>query len=172
MPVSVVPNLPYFSDVAPASVAVLAVWGCACSYVMDEGTRAVPVAGPRGTPCKIVRRHGGMARKVIRWLAVGWGGKPPLPSTDTQCANEILHTWDIGKPAEGKSVDGQDLIGVFGRYTYWLLVAPTPQDTLSFTTAPWASSPSVSVYSLSPSDFTKYFVGPSQAPAGGQFLRN
>jgi hypothetical protein len=167
MSIQVVSGLPP-APPSPARVGrvPLALWVCAVSYVIDPGLRQIPVAGPPGTPCQIVRKHGGKGRKTIQWFAVGWGAKPPLPSSNTQQPNEVLADWEVGKPAEGKWLDGQDVVGVFGRYEYFLQQAPTPNDTLSFCTAPWASSPSVSVYSLSPADFSSLFVGPSVAPGG------
>ena len=35
----------------------------------DEGLLPVPVAGPPGTPAKVVRRHGGLTTRVVRWFA-------------------------------------------------------------------------------------------------------
>ncbi|HVS36540.1 MAG TPA: hypothetical protein VMS17_13330 [Gemmataceae bacterium] len=165
MPVTLVSG---FASPTPAQATQvpLVLWACTAFYQRDHGRRQQPTCGPFGTPSRINRVHGGKAKKIIRWLAVGWGGYPPLPSWDTQCANEVLEYDEIGQPATGLWLDGTPVVAVAGEYRYMLQVCPALSDTLTFCAAPYQSNPSVSVFQLTPAQFSSLFVAPSTPPAG------
>jgi len=129
------------------------------------------LCGPAGTQTNIVRVHGGVCKKIIRWAAVGWGGKPALPHWDTQCANEVLYRRIRHEPATMKGPDGADIVGYAGEYHYILQVPPSDTDSLTGACAPYQNNPNVNTYQLNPADFSKLFTGPSLSPTTIHTLR-
>ena len=56
----------------------------------DEGVLVLPVAGPPGTPPKIVRTHAPHVTRRVNWIAEKLNAKPKLPHWNTSNGNDIL----------------------------------------------------------------------------------
>jgi hypothetical protein len=166
MPVIVLPDLPAPTNplVGPASCPILAAWCISVSYHKDRGLRQAALCGPAQSESRFIQIHGGKATKVIRWAAIGWGTKPPLPSPNTQNPNEVIMFDDYILPCPGKAADGADVVIYMGEYRYGLQIPPGDNDILTGAAAPYQSNPNVNVYNLTPQDFNTIFTGPSIAP--------
>ncbi len=169
MGVIIVPNLPPPQSPAasPSGCPVIPVWCNTVVYDEDMGLRQAPICGPKGATNRFNRIHGGKCRKIIKWLAFGWGSKPPLPSWNTQQQNEVLLRRVRGLPVPGKGPDGADVTIYYGEYHYGLQVPLADSDPLTGAAAPYQSTPAVTVFNMTPGDFQAMWVGPSQAPAAG-----
>ena len=173
MSVTVLPDLPAPTNplTAPAGRQIIPVWAITVVYDEDSGIRQAPLCGVIGTQNRFVRVHGGKCTKIIKWAAIGWGGKPPLPSSDTQSANEVLIRRIRSMPVPGKAADGADIVIYAGEYHYGLQTPISDTDTLTGACAPYQSNPNLNVYQLTPSDFSTLFTGPSIPPVGSPQLK-
>ncbi len=171
MGVIVLPELPGPEPPGAASASsqcpIMPVWCCTVVYDEDMGLRQAPICGPSGATSRFNRVHGGKCVKIIKWLAVGWGAKPPLPSWDTGQQNEVLLRRVRGLPVPGKAIDGADVVIYYGEYYYGLQVPLDDNDPLTGAAAPYQSSPSVTAIVLTQGDFNNIFTGPSQQPGAG-----
>lgn len=137
-------------------------YGCVTEYVWDAGLRGIPVAGPGGqTLTEIVRVHGGTAVKTITAVSLRVGAAPQLPHWDTQNPNEVLTGKRVVTFSPGKLPDGAVVRGRMCRYEYALQAGPGDNDLLDEGSNVLDSSPP-SMYTVNPSDFLRYLVGPSQ----------
>lgn len=91
---------------------------------IDEGLLLLPVAGPPGTPPKIVRTHAPYMTKRASWVAEKINDKPTLPHWDTSNPNDILVQahWQPMSPVAGL---GFYVFACRGTYTYVSAVAPS-----------------------------------------------
>jgi hypothetical protein len=55
-------------------------YGVVRRRVRDEGILVIPVAGPAGTPPKIVRVHGGLEMETVDFNSGKFGAPPTVPS--------------------------------------------------------------------------------------------
>lgn len=160
MPVNVVENLPALptqDDFGPVTA-----YGIATGYEWDKGLVGLPVAGPDRTPCKVLRLHGGICCKVIRWVAQRIAQKAALPSWDTQSPNEILMWKKISSDLPGTMVDGTTVWSRVGEYRYLLLVPPADTDDLAGSAPPW-SAVSAPYCTVTADEFSTTIVAPVPA---------
>ena len=59
------------------------------NYTWDEGLHVMPVAGPPGTPARVMRLHAGLNLKRVQWSAERIGMQLTCPSWDLTNDNEI-----------------------------------------------------------------------------------
>lgn len=93
-------------------------------YEWDPGVIQCPVAGPVGTPCELLRLHGGAAKRIVNWTAERVGAQPQVPSPLTQNPNEVTGHVMVMPCTPAFAPDGTPFYRLSGRYEYYLVVAP------------------------------------------------
>jgi hypothetical protein len=64
-------------------------------YYADNGLLEIPVAGPPGTPCQIVRVHAGYGIRTSSWDASKRGTPPAMPSPEDTPSGDTLLSYEI-----------------------------------------------------------------------------
>src|SRR4051812_30135151 len=59
-------------------------------YVWSPGVMQMPVAGPDGTPARVVKKHAMVCKKIVDWTAERFNTWPVLPHWDSGSTNEVL----------------------------------------------------------------------------------
>jgi hypothetical protein len=164
-PIRTVPALPDVPNPAAVAQAPYTEYAITPQLVWNYGLVAQPVAGPPGTPCKVVRLHAPFCTKVVTWVARRVGAKPVCPSPDTGSADEVLIGKSISPPAPGTLVDGSQVWTVQGTYWYALQVPPSETDPLMAGATPAdGGGPTANV--LYPSDFSRNLIAPVPGVSG------
>lgn len=137
-------------------------------YTVDEGLLQVPVAGPAGTPCEIVRLHGGKGQRTLSFAAQRTGALPELPTPVPQSANEVLAGLNIKPAVPSLMADGNAVTRVEGQYVHFLLTPLDHTKILPMGSAPYDTNTG-STYLLTPNYFTVHGVpvtpkNPPQTP--------
>ncbi len=96
------------------------------SYEVDNGVMMIPVAGPPGTPPKIVRKYAPCMRKTVEWTAERKGLQPTIPHWDTGNPQEIPAYRNIMPVSPLLLNDTEHAWRAAGTYVYFLSVAPDP----------------------------------------------
>lgn len=87
-------------------------------YTRDEGLLVMPVMGPEGTPPTVIRMHGGVGFRKVRWDAEKLGAPPLIPAftdtpNDTILSSDLYFSVPI---VSGSQV--QYMYEAHGEYTY------------------------------------------------------
>jgi hypothetical protein len=133
--------------------------GMVSNFSWDYGELAVPVAGPDGTPCEIVKLHAKMCFKRVPFHLQRVGNKPDIPSANTSNPNEILIRKGIAPNAPGIMAPQQEQVWtVDGVYEYVMRVPlaesdPIPCGSLTFD----PTSPNANVFIAG--DFSTSYFG-------------
>ncbi len=127
------------------------------SYEFDSGLLVIPVAGPPGTPPKIVRTHSPLGAKTMVFAGQRVGALPKLPDPTPQNANEILLAGHIKPAVPSLSMDGTPVARVEGSFSYVLLQPLTHKDTLPMGSAPYDTTPG-GQYAITPSAWSTQWI--------------
>jgi len=87
-------------------------------YSRDEGLLVLPVMGPAGTPPTVLRMHGGVGFRKVRWEAEKLGAPPLIPAF-TSTSNDTIMFSDLylsTPKVSGSQV--QYLYEAHGEYTF------------------------------------------------------
>lgn len=124
-------------------------------YLFDSGLLQVPIAGPPGTPCEIIRWHAGVGQQLVTFAAQRTGARPELPTPEPQSSNEVLASLHVKPMAPTVMADGTPVCRVEGSYTHFLLRPVTHRDTLRMGTSPYEEGdPTGNSYCVTPADWT------------------
>jgi hypothetical protein len=164
--VDIVSDLPPWPESTNPDDATYTEYDCAVNYIEDTGLEASPVAGPYGTPCDVVRLHGGRTYKLITWVTRRVGAKPVSPSTDTGSGNDVLLKRNVGAAFPGMLGSGEELWTVWGAYLYLMRVPPGPNDPLPIGSMPFDTVPGLNRYLQPGVDFSPTLHGPVTPPSG------
>lgn len=135
-------------------------------YIIDEGVLQVPVAGPPGTPCEIIRVHAPMCRRVVQWTAEKRQTPPTVPGSNTGNPNETLGEKRIRPTTPGIDPAGINIYRLSGIYEYLLLLPPGIGDALAAGTTAYETKPS-SANNVMPAQFNDALLDSSSTvPAG------
>lgn len=95
-------------------------------YFTYGGNMQIPVAGPDGTPCRIVKVHAGCGKKIVTWTAERLGAWPEIPDpAAADPANEVLDDVQVIPSAPLLSTNGRDHeFKICGVYVYLLRTPP------------------------------------------------
>jgi hypothetical protein len=110
------------------------------SYDIDTGDVVMPAAGPKGTPGRAVKLHGGAAKKTVGWVASRAGAQPILPHWDNgdlarDGGNLVLTHRTVEGDNPGPLTDGVTPVFTYrGAYSYDFVVPPGDDDTLPLCT--------------------------------------
>jgi hypothetical protein len=161
----VVPSLSPVPDGLDFSGGAYLGAGAVTTYHWNYGLTAQPLAGPIGTPCKIVRLHAPVCFKRVIWVVQRVIDKPALPHPDTLSnGNEVLLDNVLSPTWAGKTPDGSPVFTVSGIYVYVCQVPPSDTDSLPMGVSPVNTDPA-SQYVLNPSDFVRSLI--PTAPVSG-----
>ncbi len=110
---------------------------CVRTRTSDDGILAIPVAGPYGTPIKLVRVHGGMETETISASASSIGAYPVLPHPDVKDHNLQRLGGSQSVPAPMVQPQGPHQWTISASYAYVHrqlvgLASPLPVPQLSF----------------------------------------
>jgi hypothetical protein len=166
IPIDVVPDLPDVPAPSLASGSPTTKYSCTQFYAWNYGLAQMPVAGPVGTPARIVRLHAPSCTKVVAWVAERLGAIPVCPHTDTGSSNDVLIGKMIGLPVPGVIIDGTQVWQVAGVYSYALQVPPSDNDPLTAGSGPFDPSPSTANV-LQLGQFSRTVIGPVPPVSGG-----
>ena len=134
------------------------------SYVADDGLLQIPVAGPPGTPCEIVRQHAGVGQRLTAFAAQRTGALPELPTADPQFPGEVLAGTRITPCIPSLMADGTGVVRVEGSYVHFLLQPLTHKNYLPMGAAPFDEATG-DQYQLLPTGFTVHGVPAPRAIA-------
>jgi hypothetical protein len=89
-------------------------------YYWNSGLAQLPVAGPDGSECRVVKLSAAWGKKIVRYTARRSHLQPDLPSPVTTNPNETLMTARV-TPTYEATPDGKEyLFTAEGRYDYAL----------------------------------------------------
>jgi hypothetical protein len=140
-------------------------WGATVTYGWDFGNRAMPTAGPPGSPPAFVQIHGGLNVKTVTWATSFAGANPWIPDPFTVPANEVIVGALLCNPIPGALPDGTPVISIAGQYVYVLKVPIA----LGRDSIPLGKSPFIQggTQTLNPADFLPNLIQAVQNPTGG-----
>jgi len=119
-------------------------------YTADKGILQVPVAGPSGTACELIRLHAGAMRKTVRAHARRAGLPPVLPSLAVQSpSTEVLGQFSVVPQSPVLASDGTTYVyQVNASYTSYLLNILAAEDGFRLGSAPYTTtSPNTNIIS-------------------------
>lgn len=128
-------------------------------YRRLSGLIQLPIAGPLGTPARIVRLNSGSAVKVVTWVVECLrlvGEKPTLPHWDTGDSNEALIYSSIAVDQPAIQPDGQTFFWRV-RGEYHLAAWSARQGSFSGGSSPAITLPPES-FGLTEGDFSRDFL--------------
>lgn len=138
--------------------------GILSEYEMDLGLRAAAVAGPPGTPARLVRLHGGICYRYAYFSFTTIGGVPQLPAPPPPNANEVLLGWRIAGQAPGFTPAGDKMPVRMGAYLFVLLTPPqVAQDALA-TGRLSMDAGNADANAIVPADFDPGMLGATPTP--------
>lgn len=141
------------------------------TYLEDTGLRVLPVAGPPGTPPKVIRVHAGIRSKQVEWTAERRGDKPELPHWDTGNSADILISKEIAPCSPLLISENNHAWRVSGIYLYVSAVAPSDSDRMAAGANP-ADTTTPEQNWLDVSLFNRNLLrAPAQYRPGGQNVR-
>lgn len=112
------------------------VYDVTARYELKTGLVQMPVAGPKGTPARIVRLTSPTTLKTISWVVQRVGERPRLPHPDTGDPNDVLLYMDVYFPNPVLQPDGLRLSWLAqGVYVYACQLPLTEQNMLYVPTA-------------------------------------
>jgi hypothetical protein len=92
-----------------------------CSRIVTYlGVLPVPVAGPPGTPPKLIQFHAPFQLRLVAWIVTRWGAAPQLPHWDTGNPAEVLIHHDISAGGPVITQFAQSWQKATGLYVYCL----------------------------------------------------
>jgi hypothetical protein len=133
----------------------------------QSGRLGIPVAGPPGTPAKMIQFHAPIQERVVRWTATRVGSIPELPSPNTGSSNEVLISKRIIPEAPKPYRSGNfSLFRVTGEYVYQILQPLVPGvDAIPSTASP-ATSASAPTNNLQNFMFKDGVIAPAISSGG------
>jgi hypothetical protein len=140
-------------------------YGCVVTYDFDFGLVGQALAGPKGVPTKLVRRHAGTCVKTVNVVATRLGQKPQLPAFTPTGPNEVLVARRHANFSPGQLPDGTPIFGFVCQYVYQLQAPPGDNDSLDVGSTP-VDQTVPSTYALNPADFVSYLMGTPAAVSG------
>lgn len=100
-------------------------------YEHFMGIVSIPVAGPPGTPPKIVTLHAPYAMKTVHWTTERQGEQNRMPHWNTGNSYEQLAYKTLVPAVPLMDIDGKRFYRTSGTYCYCIAVAPTDADTFA-----------------------------------------
>lgn len=100
---STVPRLPTKTGIYRRTDGMYDSFTVQVYIVRDEHVLQIPVAGPPGTPCKIVRTAAPTAQKIVTWIAEKMSNPPDGPDPTPRAGETLLHhsIMDVSKVVIG-----------------------------------------------------------------------
>jgi hypothetical protein len=88
------------------------------SRASESGVLVIPVAGPKGTPPKIVRVHGGLETETVSFAGERVGAFPAIPAPEIQDPNVLLLDGVQHAKAPMIQQQGPHIWTITGAYSY------------------------------------------------------
>ena len=130
-------------------------------YEQFMGIATIPVAGPPGTPPKIVTLHAPYVMKTVKATSERQGQQNRLPHWNTGNSYEQLAYKSITPAAPLMNVDGTRIYRTSVTYSYCIALAPSDADTFA------VGSPAYDLQNPDLNILTPASFDPDLIPVGG-----
>lgn len=153
-------------------------YSCTRSRSSDSGLLVIPVAGPAGTPPKVVRVHGGLELETVDFSASSIGAYPKVPHPDINDPNLLRLGGSQSVPLPMIQPQGPHRWTIAGSYSYVHrqmvgLASPLPVGQMPFDPTSDALSNTIPADCFSQAilgSFSPPKVQPGQTQLGSPFI--